>query len=455
MKLHTFKGGIFPNEMKELSNSCEIADVFPSSKTVTIPVTMGGAPNAPLVKVGDIVARGQKIADSDKFMSTPVHSSVAGKVKKIQNFMVPGCMELPCIVIESDGTNREEFMSPLDPFSCSKEDAIKRVREAGIVGMGGAAFPTHVKLNVPEGKKVSYVLLNAAECEPYLTIDERTLQENTAKVIEGLASVCRVAGAKGIISIENNKEYIIPLLTEEINKQGFSNIISIALLKTKYPQGCEKNMVDSVLGVEVPAGKLPLDSGAMIINVGTVCAVSDAFRLGKPLIDRPLTISGGACAKPRNIRIPVGTVIEDLIPEFIELKESEVAKIIIGGPMMGFTMPNTQFPVTKGTNGVTFLTKKETYITEETQCIGCGHCVDVCPMRLTPVMITRSLKADDIKAAKKFGLLDCIECGCCAFICPANERLVQKIRLGKQKLRILAAEEKEKKDSANAAGGAK
>ena len=220
MKLHTFKGGIFPNEMKELSNSCEIADVFPSSKTVTIPVTMGGAPNAPLVKVGDIVARGQKIADSDKFMSTPVHSSVAGKVKKIQNFMVPGCMDLPCIVIESDGTNREEFMSPLDPFSCSKEDAIKRVREAGIVGMGGAAFPTHVKLNVPEGKKVSYVLLNAAECEPYLTIDERTLQENTAKVIEGLAIVCRVAGAKGIISIENNKEYIIPLLTEEINKQG-------------------------------------------------------------------------------------------------------------------------------------------------------------------------------------------------------------------------------------------
>ena len=450
MKLHTFKGGIFPNEMKEMSNSCEIADIFPSSKTVAIPITMGGAPNAPLVKVGDTVVRGQKIAETDKFMSAPVHASVSGKVKKIQNYIVPGSMEVPCIVIESDGVNAEEFMSPLDPFTCSKEEAIARVRDAGIVGMGGASFPTHVKLNVPADKKANYVLLNAAECEPYLTIDERTLQEDAAKVIDGLAIVCTVAGAKGIISLENNKEHTVPILLEEIKKQGYADLISIALLKTKYPQGCEKNIVDAVLGVEVPAGKLPLDSGAMITNVGTVCAISDAFRLGKPLIDRTLTVSGGACAKPRNLRVPVGTVFEDLIPDIVELKESEVAKILIGGPMMGFTMPSTLFPITKGTNGVTFLSQKETYVTEEGQCIGCGHCVDVCPIRLTPVMIIRTIQADNLKSSSRFGLMDCIECGCCSYICPAHVRLVQQIRIGKYKMRLQIAEQK-----AKAAGGAK
>ena len=227
-------------------------------------------------------------------------------------------------------------------------------------------------------------------------------------------------------------------------------MISIALLKTKYPQGCEKNIVDAVLGVEVPAGKLPLDSGAMITNVGTVCAISDAFRLGKPLIDRTLTVSGGACAKPRNLRVPVGTVFEDLIPDIVELKESEVAKILIGGPMMGFTMPSTLFPITKGTNGVTFLSQKETYVTEEGQCIGCGHCVDVCPIRLTPVMIIRTIQADNLKSSSRFGLMDCIECGCCSYICPAHVRLVQQIRIGKYKMRLQIAEQK-----AKAAGGAK
>ena len=215
-------------------------------------------------------------------------------------------------------------------------------------------------------------------------------------------------------------------------------------METKYPQGCEKNIVEAVLGREIPAGKLPADAGCVICNVGTVCAISDAFRQGKPLIDRALTISGGACEQPCNIRVPVGTLVGDLIPEVIKLNENNVAKIISGGPMMGFAMASAQFPIAKGTSGVTFLTREETYLVDEEQCINCGHCVDACPMHLTPVMIVKSLTAGNVDEAKEYGLMDCIECGCCAYVCPANVRLVQRIRLGKNIVRAKMAEERAK-----------
>ncbi len=441
MKTHTFKGGVYPEEMKELSNKCAVVRAFPSSKTVTIPVTMGGAPNSPVVKVGDVVKRGQLIARSDKFMSAPVHASVAGTVKKIQTCLVTGNLELPCITIQAATDNIEEmetdFMPVLDPSACSREEALERIREAGIVGMGGASFPTHVKLNPPAGKSIEYVLLNAAECEPYLTIDERTLQESPDKVVDGLSIVMKVTGGNGIIVLESNKAYVLDLLDRAVKAKGLSDSVRIVLVKTKYPQGCEKNIVEAVLGREIPAGGLPADVGACIVNVGTVCAVSDAFRLGMPLIDRPLTISGLAVENPCNIIVPVGTIVGDLIPDVFNLKQGTVAKIVSGGPMMGFAMTSTQFPVAKGTSGVTFLTKGETYLSDEGQCISCGRCVDACPMHLTPVMMVRELKADDIAAAKKFGLMDCIECGCCSYVCPADVRLVQHFRLGKAKVRAL------------------
>ena len=442
MRLCTFKGGIFPREMKELSNKCPITPAFPSSNTVTIPVTMGGAVNTPLVKVGDVVKKGQKIADGEKLMNCPVHSSVCGKVKKICKSVVTGNQEVPCIVIESDGTDETDFLEPLDPFTCEESEALKRIRECGIVGMGGASFPAHVKLNPPSDKEIEYVLVNAAECEPYLTCDERTMLETPEKVIDGLAIVLRLVGARGIIALEDNKSYIKPLLEVEISKKNYGDDMKVTLVKTKYPQGSEKFIVSSCLKTEIPSAKLPADAGVIICNVGTICAISDAFRLGKPLIERSLTISGGAVQNPCNLRVPVGTLISDLIPSVVNIMEDKVVKIISGGPMMGFSMAGTNFPVQKGTSGVVFLTKDETFLVEEDQCINCGKCVSTCAMKLYPVLIKNELEKNNLEKARSFGLMDCIECGCCAFVCPANIRLVQRIRLGKSALREKMAEER-------------
>lgn len=447
MKAFTFKGGVHPLEMKELSNGFAIVDAFPASKTVTIPITQGGAPNSPIVNVGDEVAKGQKIADGEKYMNCPVHSSVSGKVKKIQNCVVTGNNEVPCIIIESDGENRTSFLDVLDPFSVSKEEALARIKEAGVVGMGGASFPSHVKLNPPSDKVIDYCLINAAECEPYLTCDERLLQEETEKVIDGLAIILHIIGtAKGIIALEDNKAYIQPILEKEISEKNYEDRISVRLVKTKYPQGSEKFIVSACLGREIPSAKLPADAGCIISNVGTVISISDAFRLGKPVIERVLTISGGAVEKPCNLRVPVGTVVSDLLPEHVTLKENQTVKIISGGPMMGFAMTSSDFPIVKGTSGVTFLTKDETFLTDEDPCIGCGSCINACPLHLSPVLMVREMDAGKYKKARSFGLMDCIECGCCAYVCPANVRLVQRFRLGKSKLRSIMAEEKIKAD---------
>lgn len=446
MSVLTFKSGIHPKEMKELSNGKAIKDVFPVSKMVTIPATMGGAPNTILVKVGDLVSKGQVIANGDKFMNCPVHSSVSGKVKKIQNCVVTGNTEVPCIIIEADDENRTEFLEPLDPYSCDTKTAVARIKEAGIVGMGGASFPTHVKFSLPDDKKINYVLMNAAECEPYLTCDERTLQEETKRVIDGLAICVHMVHAKGIIALEDNKEYIKPILEKEIQAQNKQDVLEVRLVKTKYPQGSEKFIVSACLGLEIPTKKLPADVGCIITNVGTACAISDAFRLGKPLIERALTISGLAVKEPCNIRVPVGTLVSDLIPSVFEYDEEKTVKILSGGPMMGFAMSTASFPVAKGTSGVLFITKAETYLTEEEQCINCGICITKCPMILSPVLIKNEILADNYKKAVDFGLMDCIECGSCTYSCPAKIRLVQRFRLGKNVVRQQMAEAKVKAD---------
>lgn len=431
MKKFSFKGGIHPSEMKELSKDKAIEKAFPSTKTVCIPVTQGGAPNVSLVKQGDTVVRGQVIARSDAFMSAPVHASVSGTVKKIENRLVTANVEAPCIIIESDGSDSVQFMAPLDPFTCTKEEALARVREAGIVGMGGAAFPTHVKLNPPAGKKIDCVLANAAECEPYLTIDYRTMLENAAKVVDGLAIAVKITGAEtGIIVLEDNKLDLVEPLTEAINAHLSAEKLGITICKTKYPQGGEKNLIQAAVGREIPAGGLPADAGCVVDNVGTLMAISEAFREGKPLVDRCFTASGLCCENPCNLCVPVGTLVGDLIPEVIHLKKG-IVKIISGGPMMGFAMMNANFPVQKNTSGILFLSAAEAPVYEESPCIGCGRCLKACSCRLVPVMIARSLKAGDIEEAKKYGLMDCVECGSCAWVCPAHVKLVQRFRVGK------------------------
>ncbi|MCH5283281.1 MAG: electron transport complex subunit RsxC [Treponema sp.] len=448
--MRTFKGGIFPAEHKELSEGKKITSVFPASKMFYVPVTMGGAPNVPVVEVGQKVSRGQVIAKSDAFVSAPVHSPVSGSVKKIVSNLSTANTEVPCIVIQADEEGRVDFMPPLDPFSCSREDALARVKDAGICGMGGASFPTHVKLNPPKDCKIDFILLNAAECEPYLTVDEQTLDETPEKVLDGLLIVQKiVAGAAESNSInvrivlESNKAHLVPKLEEAAKKvreeKGVS--IEVILVKTKYPQGAEKDIITAATGREVPAGKLPAAAGCVVCNVGTVCAISEAFREGKPLIERAFTVSGLGVKEPKNLSAPIGTLMSDLVGSEIQLQEN-VAKIISGGPMMGFSMQSAEFPVLKGTSGILFLTESEIDVTDTSPCIGCGKCVEVCPMRLTPVMIVRSVQAASLADAKNYGLMDCFECGSCAYICPATVRLVQIIRLGKNMERARISAEK-------------
>lgn len=448
--MRTFKGGIFPAEHKELSEGKKITSVFPASKMFYVPVTMGGAPNVPVVEVGQKVSRGQVIAKSDAFVSAPVHSPVSGTVKKIVSNLSTANTEVPCIVIQADEEGRVDFMPPLDPFSCSREEALARVKDAGICGMGGASFPTHVKLNPPKDCKIDFILLNAAECEPYLTVDEQTLDETPEKVLDGLLIVQKiVAGAAESNSInvrivlESNKAHLVPKLEEAAKKvreeKGVS--IEVILVKTKYPQGAEKDIITAATGREVPAGKLPAAAGCVVCNVGTVCAISEAFREGKPLIERAFTVSGLGVKEPKNLSAPIGTLVSDLVGGEIQLQEN-VAKIISGGPMMGFSMQSAEFPVLKGTSGILFLTESEIDVTDTSPCIGCGKCVEVCPMRLTPVMIVRSVQADSLADAKNYGLMDCFECGSCAYICPATVRLVQIIRLGKNIERARISAEK-------------
>lgn len=459
MNLRSFKGGIHPQEMKSLSQDVSTRKAMPSSSMVVIPITQGGAPNQPVVAVGDVVKRGQLIAKSDAFMSAPVHASISGVVKKIEPRFVVGNIDKPCIIIESDNSEEESFFPILDPFKCSKKEAIERIKEAGIVGMGGASFPTHVKLSPPPGKKIDTVIANAAECEPYLTIDERTLLEHGDEIIDGIIIEMHILDAPtGIIALEENKADLYPILEKVIvektqQSEMFKdpqNTLRIELCKTKYPQGGERMIIKAVTGKEIPTGGLPADAGCLVQNVGTARAISQAFRLGKPLIDRGLTLSGEAVLTPCNVEVPIGTVIGDLIPQVIKLNPG-VAKIISGGPMMGIAMQNANFPVQKNTSGVLFLTKHETSLFEEDTCIGCGACLKACSCGLSPVLIIRALKANNIELAKKCGLMDCMECGSCAYVCPAHIKLVQHFKVGKQIVRDKITEEKAKKAAKEAA----
>ncbi|MDR1100664.1 MAG: electron transport complex subunit RsxC [Treponema sp.] len=445
MAIRTFKRGLKLPTRKQATEGKPV-ELAPLPKQVVIPINQHfGAPNKSLVAAGDRVTRGQKIADAAApgLMTVPVHASISGVVKKIEPRTQSNNTEGLCIVIEAEAEDAArnmddtQYLPPLDVMTCTKEEALARIREAGILGMGGAGFPSHVKLAPPPNKPIDIIIADGAECEPYLTTDEAVLTEKPHLLIQGLAIVMRITGVKrAIIGMEDNKASLIPMLEREIRVGNISGNISIGLCRTRYPQGGEKMLITALTGREVPSGGLPMDAGCIVQNVGTLVAIAEAFILGKPLIDRDLTVSGGACKTPKNIRAPIGSFLTDLPPEFMAIDTGRVRKILYGGPMMGNAVPHLQIPIQKNTSGIILMTAEETIAEEEGPCIRCCRCIRNCPCRLSPVIMNTALNSNDLDYAVTAGLMDCIECGSCTYICPARIKLVQRFRVGKQRLRI-------------------
>jgi electron transport complex protein RnfC len=436
MAVSTFKRGLRLPTRKHATEGKPV-ELVPAPGQVAIPVNQHfGAPNKSLVGVGDRVMRGQKIAAAPGPMTVPVHASISGLVKKIEPRIQSNNTEGLCVVIEADGGTEEELLPPLDPFNCTREEALARIREAGILGMGGAGFPSAVKLSPPPDKHIDIIIADGAECEPYLTTDEAAMTEKPHLLVKGLAIVMKITGVgRAIIGMEDNKKNLIPVIERELRLGEIPGDISIGLCRTLYPQGGEKMLITALTGREVPSGGLPMDSGCIVQNVGTLIAIAEAFTLGKPLIDRDLTVSGGACRTPKNIRAPIGTLLKDLPPEFMEIDYDKLAKILFGGPMMGTAVPSLEVPIQKNTSGIILMTRDETVAEIEGPCIRCCRCIRNCPCRLSPVIMNNSLEAEDFDYAAKAGLLDCIECGSCTYVCPARIKLVQRFRIGKQRLR--------------------
>ncbi|HZL83417.1 MAG TPA: electron transport complex subunit RsxC [Candidatus Deferrimicrobium sp.] len=441
MSLKTFRGGIHPPEHKESTRDLPIERV-PTPKSVVIHLTQAiGAQNQPLVKVGDRVVKGQMIGDVQACPAATVHASITGIVRKIEPAPQSNLKDGMAVFIEADGTDETAYMSPLDAFACSREEAIKRLRDAGVVGMGGASFPTDVKLAPPADKPIDTIIANGSECEPYLNIDYRTMIESPADVVEGLAIAAHIVGAKkAYVAIESNKVDAVPVIEKQFSAHGHGILMGVIIAATKYPEGGEKMLIKAVTGREVPSHGLPMDIGVICQNVGTLKAIKEAFIDGKPLIERGFTVSGGACITPKNLYAPIGTVLADLIPGVIQVSD-DVRKIIFGGPMMGVAVPSLQTPIAKGTSGILFFTSAESKQYEERLCIRCGRCANACPAQLMPMLMNAALLSDDLNHADAIGLIDCFECGACSYVCPARIPLTQRFKLGKDLLRNQRAKE--------------
>lgn len=421
-----FKGGVKVPHYKNTENA--ETTVMPIPDLVEIPMLHHiGAPCEPLVKPGDEILVGQKIGDSDKYISAPVHTGVSGKVKKINSILFPNGMNVKSILIETD---KKQVLHPSikPPVINSKKDFIKAIRESGLVGLGGAGFPTHVKLNPPEGSKIEYLLINGAECEPYITSDYRESIENSWNVISGINIIMEYLDIdKVIIGIEDNKPKAVEVLTG-IAKT--SDKIDIMPLKSKYPQGAEKMLIYSLTGKVVPAGKLPLDVNVIVLNVASVAFIASYIKTGMPLTKKRITIDGGAIKTPSNIEVFVGTYIKEAITFAGGFKEVP-KKILMGGPMMGVSQFNLDSPILKQNNAILAFNEKQSKMPEQTACIKCGRCVRACPMNLMPALFDVFSQYGAVKKLVKFDVLSCIECGSCSFVCPANRYLVQSIRNGK------------------------
>lgn len=430
--LKTFtKGGVHPAENKFSAEQTIKKLDLPEKGSILVAQHIG-APATILVKKGDSVKVGQLVAESSGFVSANIHSPFSGTVEKIDEIVDSSGYKKQCINITVEGDEWAEGIDTssqiISEINASKEDIIKKIGQAGIVGLGGATFPSHVKLAVPKGKTAEILVLNGVECEPYLTADHRLMLEKGEEILIGVEILKKALGVeKAVIGIENNKKDAIKHLTKLASKH---NGITVCPLKVKYPQGGEKQLIKAAVGREVPSGALPIDVGAVVHNVGTAFAVYEAIQKNKPLIERVVTVTGIAVKQPNNYLARIGTPISKLIEASGGLPEN-TGKIISGGPMMGRTLTTIESPVTKGTSGVLLMPKEIAFRGEQKNCIRCSRCVGVCPMGLEPYILMAYSERKMAEEMKNAGVLDCIECGSCSYICPANRTLVDYIRLGK------------------------
>ena len=428
MAKHSFVGGIHPHDGKELSKDKPIKDILPQDKLV-YPISQHiGAPANPIVKKGDYVMRGQLIAEASGFVSSNIFSTVSGTVSAIEpRRTVTGDM-VDSIVVDNDGRYSEveyDVCDDIDVENMSKEDIIGRIRDAGIVGMGGAGFPTHVKLSPKEPDKIDYCIANCAECEPYLTSDYRRMIEQPEMLIEGLKCVLRLFdNAKGILAVEDNKPDCIEILKRMTKNEPR---ILVKTLRTKYPQGSERQLIFATTKRAINSKMLPADAGCIVNNVDTLCAIYNAVWNGKPLMERIVTVTGDAIKEPQNYRVHIGMSYKELI-EAAGGFATEPAKVVSGGPMMGFALFNTDVPTTKTASALLALTKDEVSKYEPTPCINCGMCLEVCPGRVMPKVLAECAEHGDLKRFEELNGLECCECGCCSFVCPAKRQLTQSIK---------------------------
>ncbi|MDD7387795.1 MAG: electron transport complex subunit RsxC [Firmicutes bacterium] len=436
----SFFGGIHPKENKWYAEDQKILD-FPEPDVLVIPMSQHiGAPCKPLVRKGDTVTMGQKIGDNQG-LCVPVHASVSGTVKAVEMRAHANGTTMMSVVIEND--HLDILCADIKPRTQAEVDALTAeelmgvIREAGIVGMGGATFPTHVKLSSGIGK-VDTIIVNVSECEPYIVADDRLCQEMPEKVVSGLKIVMKILGLRQAhIAIEDNKPTAAKMLRRVIDP---ADGITVDVLPARYPQGAEKQLIYAITGREVPSGGLPAAVGCAVFNAATCKAIHDAVYDGMPLIRRVVTVSGDIVMEPKNLLVPIGTSFNALM-EAVGHSENPY-KVLSGGPMMGITQYDLNVPTTKGTNAITILGRKNKYSVEDPHCIRCGKCVDVCPMKLMPVLMYKASQSGNVDEMKAVHIMDCIECGCCAYTCPASVPLVLGFRAGKQTLREAAAKAK-------------
>ncbi len=411
---------------------------MPPPERVILPMQQHlGAPCVPTVKKGDTVFVGTVVGDSDAYVSAPVHASVSGTVEELTTVMLTGGQMTQAVVIRSDGKMEKDPAIYPPAAITTKEELAAAARSAGLVGLGGAGFPAHVKLNVPEGKQIDTLIVNVAECEPYVTSDHREALENGKNVLEGIYKVKEILEVQRVlIAVEDNKPDVIQRLSEIANDPQRDPLdqVRVLPLKSRYPQGAEKVLVQACTGRKVPEGKLPADVGCLVMNIGSISFLASYMRTGMPLTLKRVTLDGSAIAHPQNVIVPVGTPIKDVVA-FCGGYKAEPKKLIMGGPMMGVAITSDELPILKQNNAILAFDEREAALRQPTACIRCGRCVAACPMQLMPTKLEQAAERKDVEALQSLHVITCMECGCCSFSCPAGRRLVQAIRLGKSYVR--------------------